>query len=200
MWFATSSCYFRPHTSENSRQKSLFHVSCQAPRCTRTGNGAVLNVIWTFVHSPRLWVDGDTSLYTVTARNTGETSSLQNKHILVLVICFCSNSTYPDTRSDTFGSQCSPSSMLTPLTPHRFPIAGSSACLFVVKWSDMMRAMGGVGESGTWCRVRGSTGPYTHTYTHTHTHTVVCSINKQHSTPTLVLAFWPRHWWGESSD
>jgi hypothetical protein len=160
MWFATSPCYFRPLRSENSRQKSLFHTSCQAPRCTPTGNAAVLTVlIWIFLHNPRLWVDGDTSLYTVTARNTGETSTLQNKHILVLVVCFCSNSTYPDARSDTFGSQCSPSTF-TPLTPHRFPIAGSSACLFVVvKGSDMMRAMGGVGESGTQCRVRGSTRP-----------------------------------------
>ena len=180
MWFATSSCYIRPLRSENSRQKSLFHASCQAPRCTPTGNAAVLNVICTFLLSPRLWVDGDTSLYTVTAHNTGETSALQNKHILVLVVCFCSNSTYPDTRSDMFGSQCVASSKFTPLTPHRFPIAGSSACLFVVKGSNMMQVMGGVGERGTRCRVRCSTGPsntHTHTHTNTHTHTAICVLN-----------------------
>lgn len=158
-WFATSSCYFRPLRREISPQKSLFHASCQAPLCTPIGNTSVLNVlICTLLHSARLWVVGDTSLYTVTARNIGGTSTLQNKNIFVLVVCFCSKSTYPDTRSDTFCSQCSPSSMFTPFAPHRFPIAGSSACLFVVKVSDMMRAVGGVGESGTRCRLRGSTG------------------------------------------
>ena len=92
MWFATSSYYFRPLRYENSRQTSSFHASCQAPRCTPTGNSAILNVlICNFLHSPRLWVDGDTSLYTETARNIGETSTLQNKHIPVLVVCFCSN-------------------------------------------------------------------------------------------------------------